>query len=93
MSGDSRRDRVQYIRCPNEPPGDVAHWLFLDWETRSNSTECCYHETKVRVRIRGSLKKGMVNSEERAECWAIVEPEPCDEHRYHELNDLPPRTR
>jgi hypothetical protein len=64
MLDDNRRVRVQYVRCPNEPPGDVPHWLLVDWDTHTDSTECCYHAPKVRVRFNNALK-GMVDWEER----------------------------
>jgi len=89
MPDDNRRDRVQYARCPNEPTGDVPHWLLVDWDTRTNSTECCYHVPRVRVQLRDPLHKGMVNSEESGRAWTTIEPDVYDDARYHRLNDLP----
>ena len=93
MLNNSRRVRVQYVRCPNEPAGDVPHWLLVDWDTRTDSTECCYHVPKVRVRFREPLKKGMVDYEESGRAWATVEPDPYDDTRYHRLNDPPLTTK
>ena len=89
MLNDGRKVRVQYVRCPNEPAGDVPHWLLLAWDARTNSTKCCYHDPKVPVCIREPLKKGMVDNEESARAWTTVEPDPYDENRYQGLSKLP----